>query len=70
MLDPKTVLTEDGYEEYLWHLRAIKKSLFFIMNHSDDLGIGSKDSKQSDVLYDLEQLLPVLRTGDGETLEE
>ena len=73
MYDPKEILTEDGYEDYKAHLRNIDRGLDFIKNHMDDLHIGSKSKKQDDDFWLLvgawEDLMDVLKTGDGEKLE-
>lgn len=73
MYNPKDVLTEDGFDEYKAHLKNIENGLFYIQNHMDDLHIGSKDGKQEDDLCDIigkfNDLLPVLKKGDGEKYE-
>lgn len=69
MYDPKDVLMSDAFEEYRTHLHNIKEGLFFILNHADDLHIGSmKGDKADEVLYSMQRLLDSnhLMTGDGE----
>jgi len=70
MYNPKNVLTEEGYAEYLAHLHNIQAGLFFIENHRDDLHIGAKNTQQEAdwiVLYNtFHELLPLLKKGDGE----
>jgi hypothetical protein len=70
MYNPKDILTEDGYEHYLAHLHNIREGLFYVMNHSDDLHIGAmgegKEDAILDMYYTFEEILPILKTGDGE----
>jgi len=70
MYDPKTIFTENGYEDYLAHLHNIKKGLDYIQGHLDDLHVGALDPTQEDdwyAIYDsFKKLLPVLKKGDGE----
>jgi len=40
MRDPNKVFSGSGLEDYLGHLWNLKQSLFFILNHADDLSIG------------------------------
>ena len=71
MYDPKKILTESGYEEYMAHLNNIKRGLEYIMSNVDDLHIGATNSDQEDMLnsacYNFFSVLDVLKTGDGET---
>ncbi len=70
MYDPKDILTEDGYDDYKAHLKNIENGLFYILNNVDDFHIGALDGKQLDKLYEMtglwEELLPLLKKGDGE----
>lgn len=67
MYNPKDILTEDGYENYLHHIKNIENAIFYICNHADDLHIGSKNGDDSlDILWKIEEILPHLKKGDGE----
>ena len=73
MYDPKDILTEDGYEDYLVHLMAIRKGLAYIMNHADDLHIGMEQGREDvvlDMYHKFEEILPILKKGDGEKDEQ
>ena len=67
MRDPKVVLTESGMKDLEGHLWNLEQALDFIMSHADDFHIGMKDPRQSEILYEMQELIPTLRTGDGET---
>ena len=73
MYHPKKVFTKDGYATYLAHLNCIEAGLFYIRNHEDDLHIGAKNAKQLDdwldICWKFEDLLPILKKGDGEKYE-
>lgn len=73
MYHPKTVFTEDGYEDYRMHLRNIKNGLFYIENHLDDLHVGALDPEQAVEWYRIHngfcKLLPLLKNGDNEAHE-
>ena len=71
MLDPKTVMTEDGMEHIRGHVFNMKEALFYILNHADDLRIGSKDSKLLETLYEMQEVVEsgVLVHGNGEVRE-
>ena len=70
MYDPKDILTEDGYERYMAHLRNMGDALDYINGHYDDLHIGALDDSQHSMWHDMcsnfRRLLPVLKKGDGE----
>lgn len=70
MYNPKDILTEDGYEDYMAHLRNIENGLFYLKNNADDLHIGATDADQDDSFWSIisawEDLYPVLKKGDGE----
>ena len=70
MYNPEDILTEDGYEDYKTHLRNIENGFNYIKSHADDLHIGATDEWQSDTFWSMigafEDLLPILKKGDGE----
>jgi|ETNvirnome_6_100_1030635.scaffolds.fasta_scaffold03040_7 hypothetical protein len=70
MYDPKIALTEAGYEEWIYHLRAIEGHLSQVECFMDDLHVGALDIKQEDIIYQFHDLLTILRTGDGEKYED
>ncbi len=69
MYDPKDVYNDYGYEDYMFHLKALEHHLFYVMNDIDDLHIGALDIKQMDTLFEFRDLLKILKTGDGEKYE-
>jgi hypothetical protein len=74
MYNPRDILTEDGLDEYRMHLKNIENGLFYLENHADYLHIGAINGKQSAEFWGLidawKDLLPVLKTGDGEREDE
>ena len=69
MYNPKDILTDAGYEEYLAHLFNIKSGIFFILCHADDLHLD--DNNILNILYKIEEILDsnILKTGDGEVYD-
>ncbi len=70
MYDPKEVFTKEGLREHENHLYNLEKALSFLSNNADDLGIGSLDDEQLQVLYNMQNMLEVYKNGDGEKPEE
>jgi len=66
MYDPKDILSEGGIRKLEGHLFNMEEALFFLLNHADDLHIGAQDNSQIETLHNMEALIPILRTGDGE----
>jgi hypothetical protein len=70
MYNPKKILTEDGYTNLFVHVKNMENALFYILNHADDLHIGSLDDEQLEILYKLQEMItgdsPLLLNGDGE----
>ena len=73
MLDPKEILTEEGYKKLFIHVGNIENALAYIINHADDLHIGATDSSQEQTIYNMMAMVdganPLLLIGDGETNE-
>jgi len=69
MYDPKDIFTENGYEDYLFHLKAIEKGLDYIEHHLHDLHVDCSEGL-AEKIYAFREILPVLRTGDGEVDED
>jgi len=73
MYNPKDILTENGYEDYICHINNIKCGLECITNNIDDLHIGALSRKQDDDFRTMcglfYELLPILKSGDGEKYE-
>ena len=65
MKDAKEILTEGGYENFIYHLKSMENALFFLMGHADDLHIGCSDFTQQGLLFKVQQLLPILKESDG-----
>ena len=68
MYNPKDILTEDGYEDYKAHLKNIEKGLFYIQNNMDDFHLF--DDRVYTMCGLFEELLPLLKNGDGEKDED
>lgn len=43
MRDPRKILTQRGYFEYLTQLMNLENALFYLRNNADDLHIGSTE---------------------------
>jgi hypothetical protein len=67
MLDPKDVLTERGHEAYMVHMFNLQQALDHLTSLISDLQIGQHDERQVELLYEMEEMLPVFKKGDGET---
>ncbi len=71
MYNPKDIFTEGGLEDYNHHLYNLKEALFFLTNNADDLGIGSKDEKQTELLDEMWKAVETwLKEGDGEKRDD
>lgn len=75
MYNPKDIYTEDGFFDYMMHLKNIEKGLFELINMADDLHLGI-DEKSDDAfqavqnLYDILTTTRILQEGDGEVAED
>ena len=67
MRNPKEIFTDDGYEDYLYYLRAIEKGIFFITNMADDLLL---DEDIAEALYSVDNILSKLKNNNGEKYED
>jgi hypothetical protein len=71
MYKPRDILTEEGWLDYLMHLRNMEKAVDFILNHADDLHLGANrgvDEGAFLALVAMNKLLgsKFLLHGDGE----
>jgi hypothetical protein len=60
MVDPKEVLTKDGYQAWQGHLFNFERALFFITNHVSDLEIGATSEDENKILeamYTIQRLM-------------
>jgi len=69
MYNPEEIFTKDGLEEHKVHLFNMRKAIFWLLNHADDLHIGAYSDNQLDVIFELKKMLPTFETGDGEKYE-
>lgn len=69
MLDPREVLTEDGFRKLQAYLTIMEEGVFFLINEQDDLRL---PDYLLDPLFKMKEILEsrILERGDGEKRED
>ena len=66
MKNPKDILTEAGYLQYIAHLVNMENAITFLLNHQDDLMIENEDLE---TLYSMEGTLQTLHSTEASLQE-
>lgn len=63
MFDPKDILTKHGYEKWNAYIFQLDEILDFIIDHNGDLHM---TPEYVDRLYRVQEIIPSIKSGDGE----